>query len=326
MTKIKTPRRDRDDIYWIFASINNTKCTLFHTEPYLPSTKAQLPSKLIYASSKPYGKDTVIHDNNSISTKYRVAYKYHNNDIQHVSDREIQDAAYALGLKKSSNIHSNLSDVDISSIEKIIPSIGFLERFPNDEGYLVSKFIAEEYKVASEQIRLTGGAQINKKPLEEQHDLDIIVPISSYEHAGDVWNRIKKKTEGHVVERGFTSPMRWYAENSSMICPFFIYDKKMNMPIVDMTIGEIINIQVEVTDSRLSIFNMPTFKVSGDVDFVTFRSRIARATIVEKTILSISAPLIYITKGEWKGKKGILITDPFKQVTNLTEALSKWDA
>lgn len=111
-----------------------------------------------------------------------------------------------------------------------------------------------------------------------------------------------------------------------MICPFFIYSQTMEIPITEMTICEIIETRVTIKDASLSIFNMPLFKVTGDLDFIAFRSRIARATIIEKTSLNIKAPLVHITKGAWKGKKGVLVTNPFEQVTNLFEALSKWNA
>jgi hypothetical protein len=287
-----------DEIYWIYSSTKNIKNISFHTEPYLPHDKNLIPSKLIYASSQPYGKSTVMHHCDSKSVMYRVAYKFNNKDIRHVSDKEIQDVAYTFGLKRASGIHSNLSSIINSDIDKIVPSSKFLDRFTSNRARHVSNSIAKEYGIKTEEIKLTGGAQINGKSIDEQHDLDVIVPVLSNEHAGLIWKEIKSKVKGHVIERGFISPMRWYSPDSSMICPFFIYDKKMDIPILDMKLGETVNTRVTVSDARLSLFNMPLFKVIGDVDFIAFRSRIARATIVENTQLIISAPLILVTKGD----------------------------
>ncbi|AEF98526.1 hypothetical protein [Methylomonas methanica] len=317
---------DNDDIYWIFSSIENTQYISFYTEPYLARTEGFLPSKLIYTSSKPYQSDTASCELDYYCTMYRVAYKYRNSELIHVSDHEIQNAAFKLGLNKAEDIHSNLSNIKEKDINKIISSESFLKKFSNTVGNKIAISVAHEYKIDPEQIRITGGAQINGKVVESQHDLDVVVPIQSYNHAERVWERIKSKYDGFVIERGFISPMRWLSERESMICPFFIYDKLMEIPIVQMMPSEVIETRVVITDASLSIFNMPLFKVNGDIDFIAFRSRIARATLIEETNLNIKAPLIYISKGAWKGQKGVLITDPFKQISNLSEALSKWNA
>lgn len=207
--------RAYDNIYWIYSKKNNIKHISFHTEPYLAYTDGIIPSKLIYTSSKPYGDDTAIQEDDSDCAMYRVAYKYRDDELAHVSDDEIQSAAYKLGLNKAKGIHSNLSDILISDIERIIPTEAFIKRFSNKMGASVSLSVGKEYSIDPDFIKITGGAQINGKSIENQHDLDVVIPILSYGHAQQVWNRIKSKSDGFVIERGFISPMRWISEQSS---------------------------------------------------------------------------------------------------------------
>lgn len=315
----------QDDIFWIHAIHQNNELLFFHTEPFLPCPNGVIPAKLIYASYKPYGTNSVRQNTVKKKTMYSVAYRLENHKTVHVSDSEIQKSAQSAGFQVGYGAHANLSIVKHDIIVNLFPSIRLLDRFPSDEGYNVSSIVAQEYGINTHDIRLTGGAQINENVIRKQHDLDVIIPIESYEHAERVWRKIRGKSENHIIEHGFKSPMRWYAKNSYMICPFFIYGK-MDIPILDMRLGPIVEKKVVVVDSRLSLFNMPLFEVIGELDFVAFRSRIVRAAISEGMALHVNSYSILVTKGNWKGRKGVLITNPFDQVHNLSHILSKWNA
>lgn len=325
MKQTQNTKATTDDIYWIHSQLRNRNFFFFYTEPFFHQTKDGVPAKLIYSSIKPYGINS-IKRNILRRTMYRVAYRMNDQKITHISDYEIQQAARRFGFFEGKGLHANLSVIQNENISNITPSVQFSERFPCSTGHKAADIIAKEYNISSDDLKLTGGAQLNASDINEQHDLDVVIPVTSYEHAGEIWNKMCFRSDKFVVERGFKSPMRWLLFNNTLIvCPFFIYSK-MEIPIIDMKIGPIVEKNVTITDSRFSFFNMPLFEVNGGPDFVAFRSRIVRSAITENTSLQVKARTVQVTNGNWKGRCGILITDPFREVGNLDQVLRRWNA
>ena len=100
----------------------------------------------------------------------------------------------------------------------------------------------------------------------------------------------------------------------------------MNKPIKELVVLSEVSTTLEVLDSSFSIFNMPILITKGIADFVVFRSRVARACIPENAVLIVNASLVEVTSGSWKGRRGVLILNPFEEITNLSVLMEKWRA
>ncbi len=316
-----------DDIYWLLAEENGMKSLFFciDNDPRAIGY-GDVPGKMIYCEEKPYGHHSVPYLTQKYGTLYRTVSKSMGGRPVSQDEYSIQNVAKILGYSEASGLQKNISQIRASQISGIFPSARFLSRFTSQAAVSVAEQVAKHYDVSIDELRVSGGSQINGRNIHQQHDLDIVIPVKDEEHAKNIWVAIRDKSTGHLVENGYKSPMRWVCDLDHMVCPFFVCSEKLESPIRSIKeLGDYRG-EVEITDCRFSILNMPVILTRGDIDFVAFRSRLVRSSLREGEKLAIDGSLVEVTEGSLQGKRGVLITKPFTEVTNLKALMGRWNA
>lgn len=316
-----------DDLYWLLAE-ENGKMSLFFCIDDDPRTIGDgvVPGKMIYCEVKPYGHHSVSYLTQKYGTLYRTVSKIVDDKLVLLDEYSIQDVANNLGYSPAREFQKNISYIRASQVSEVIPSEQFLSRFTSEAATSVAKQVAKHYDVNVDALRVSGGSQVNGRSIHQQHDLDIVIPVEDEEHAKRIWGAIRDRDTGHLVENGFKSPMRWMCDDNHMVCPFFVCGKNLEPPIRNVKeLGDYHGV-LEITDCRYSILNIPVLLTQGDIDFVAFRSRVARSCINEGEKLEVKGLLVEVIDGSLQGKRGVLITKPFTEVTNLKKLMERWNA
>jgi hypothetical protein len=316
-----------DDIYWVLAEENQKKSFFFCIDDDPRTISDGVASgKMIYSEALPYGHYSVPYLTQKYGTLYRAVSKIVNGTLVLNDEHSIQSIAKKFGYSPANGLQRNISYIRASQISEIFPSQRFLSRFTSKIATSVAKQVANHYDVSIDTLRISGGAQLNGRDIHEQHDLDIVIPIKDEEHAKRIWVSIRDKDTGQLVENGFKSPMRWMCDDEHMVCPFFVCGENLESPI--RSVKELGDYQgeLEIIDCRYSILNMPILLTKGDVDFVAFRSRVARSCLNEGQKLQVKGVIVEVIEGGLQGKRGVLITKPFTEVVNLKALMGRWNA
>lgn len=317
-----------DDIYWVIAEENGVKSFFFCIdEDPRTITEGCVTGKMIYTEAEPYGHQSVPYQTREYGTLFRTVRKNVDGMPFLLDEIAIQQVTEDLGYQAASGLQKNISQIKVSQIVDVFSSELFLEKFSSSDAIKFARQVASHYDIDCQALRLSGGALINGKNLYDQHDLDVVIPIVDSEHAKKLWDVMRSKDSGHLIENGFKSPMRWMCDEAHMVCPFFVYGDSMEHPITSVKqIGWYAG-NLVVSDSRYSIFNMPILLTTGGgVEFIAFRSRVARACLSEGETLDVDGELVEVIEGELKGKQGVLIAKPFEEVKNLKYLMRRWNA
>lgn len=314
----------RDSLLWMIANKGKDTAILSVTEPFLYKDIEKAPGKVLYSTSCPY-------EEKSITTTlfgrtfYKTAYQKHQNRIMGVSDSTIQRHSAELGMPRGTGIDSNLSMLTRDWQVSLIWPRPVIEMYPDLGGVQVVKEIESAYDCDASLVLLAGGLLLHLKPLREAHDLDVLIPIDSFSQLSSIHSFISKSSSGKVMEYGLRWPLRWFATNGVLVCPFFVY-RLLSPPLEAANIQpEKIAGEVIIRNTDYGVFNMPFYETSGVISRLVCRSTLIRGMLRAGQRLCISCPLIRITKGTLMGELAGLITDPWTEIVNFKEVvLNEW--
>ncbi len=132
---------------------------------------------------------------------------------------------------------------------------------------------------------------------------------------------VKKK---HVIEYGYMWPLRWFSSEGHLICPFFVY--RNLLPPIDRFVSNGLNFKgkVCISDDIYGVFNAPLLITDGGVMFVFCRSTLLRGMLRKGKNLHLDCPEYTVTSGSYKGSKVAIVTNPFKEITNIKDLLDEY--
>jgi len=255
-----------DTTLFISVDLPSGPVILFACDTYLYSREQDIPGKLMYSGEAVHGTDS-IREVHAEYMLYKTAYRRSPGNSMYVAtDAELQTIGVSLGLKSGSGVDQHLCCLPDGLSGTLMSAPGFLATYDTKEARLLADEIGEKYGVAPGDLHITGGLQLFPRPIQEAHDVDIVVPVDDCDQLNTVLAHGASERTEPVYEYGFRWPLRWRSSRAHLVCPFFVYRHLPPCVSVFTPTGEIMQSTVTVADDRFSIFNAPTVLVRGLCD------------------------------------------------------------
>ncbi len=313
-----------DGVLFYKIILKNTECILFVSDIFLYQSPRSFFGKLMYTTQPVFGKKSLF-IRKSEKVFFKAAYRYmNNNTIIPLTDSQLQTIGINLGLIKGTFLDRLLCGPPSEVETEIMLAPRLIDYYNiNDIAWLLD-IICSAYNITSNDLLLTGSLHLFPRPLENVHDIDIVIPVDSLHHLNLI-NKYYLSSEINLVsEYNYIWPLRWYNDSGQIICPFFIY-RGLSPPVLKIRpLGKNISGRVRIVDTRFSIFNMPIVETKSLVDLLIFRSTLLRGMLKKGQFIDIDCPLCVVEEGIYSGAMVGLITDPFMEIININQILNEW--
>ena len=314
----------KDDILFLDIQLRDVTCILFVCDTYLYPKANDFYGKLMYTNKRVHGPYMQPRKKSS-QILFNCAYRYTTDNIlKPLTDEELQEIGKSLGLMQGLGLDKHLCGIPEGSKVVFLHAPSFLEYYSSDETQSLADEIGITYGVDPKDLRITGGLHLFHPSVAEAHDVDIVVPIDSLDQVRTVFNHVESRKNKPVVEFGYVWPLRWFSTDGHLVCPFFIY-RNLTLPIERLTFtGQHYHSKVYITDDMYSIFNAPLLITEGGVGLVFCRSTLLRGMLRKNQIIHLNCPLYVVSQGSFVGEQVAVITNPFKEITNILEILNEY--
>lgn len=319
---------DKDDVLFLYINLKKVACILFVCDTYLYENPYSYHGKLMYSNKKVHGEYTTSGKKQK-QIFYNCAYRYADSKkkaIIPLTDEELQRVGKSLGLSLGSGVDKHLCGPPRKAKVSYLFSPFFHELYHSDKERYLAKEIANQYGINLGDLRITGGLQLFPTPIPESHDIDVVIPIDSQEQLIIISNHINAVKNKQVCEFGYIWPLRWFSEGGHLICPFFVY-RNLMPPIEKMAFnGMNFDGKVVISDDTYSVFNAPVLLTDGSINLVYCRSTLLRGMLRKGHKMYLDCPLCTVTNGLYTGAKVAFVTNPFKEIANIKDILSEYQA
>lgn len=314
----------KDDVLFLYVEHKDVTCILFVCDTYLYSKQRKFYGKLMYLNKKVHGEYT-LPGKKYKQIFYNCAYCYTTNkNIRPLSDEELQNIGKTLSLFSGVGIDKHLSGPAENWNYSYLYSPLFNEQYHSKKEQLFANEIGQKYGVDPDDLKITGGLHLFPTPINESHDVDIVIPIDSNDQLTKIFYHIHASKEKPVIEYGYMWPLRWFSSGGHLICPFFVY--RNLLPPIDRFVsnGKNFKGKVNIIDDIYGVFNAPLLITDGGVRFVFCRSTLLRGMLRKGKELHLDCPEYKVTSGLYKGNKVAIVTNPFKEIANIKDLLSEY--